>query len=218
MAQKPFKSKPGRKHRILFVRHRYNRLWRVMLLADIIIWILWWGVAYIDSYFSPPNDIYLMYFGLGLFVLMLVVFFMRNRGFVQAKTTYVLLALPLFRIRIPYTQIENVRLVLYKDIYEKIKLSGATKRFMRPYQNQTMTAIVLNEYPVPPWMLHSFLPKYLFLPTEKGFIVYIQHYLDFNTEVDSHLNQARGETAVQPTRKDKEQDDQTYDGYFNLFD
>ena len=220
MARK--RKKTGNKHRIIFIRHSLNRVWRTLFVADVILWGAWWMAPYTKiNYFSPPNDVYLFLGALLLFVLVVMALLLRNSGFVQARNKYVLLAIPFFRIRIPYENIENVRMVRYQDLWEKKGLSWANRRFMRAYRHQTVATINLNQYPVSEFLLKLFLPNYLFLPEGRGFLIYTKYYLEFNTEVDSRLNEARTTGALQPTRKDKitqTDQDEVYDGYFDIFD
>lgn len=214
------KKSNGTKHRIIFIRHSLNRVWRNLLVFDIVLWGLWWVAPYIDgAFFRPPYDVYLMLAGWLLMVLVVVALLLRNSAYVQARAKYVLLKLPFFGVKIPYENIEAVRMVLYKNIFEKKGLSWANKRFMRPYKPKTMVTLNLNKYPGSQFLLRLFVPGYMFLPDEKGFLVHTKYYLDFNTEVDSRLNEARVFSADQPSRQTgKKEEKEVYDGYFNLFD
>ena len=112
-------------------------------------------------------------------------------------------------------------MVRYQDLWEKKGLSWANRRFRRAYRHQTVATINLNQYPVSEFLLKLFLPNYLFLPEGQGFLIYTKYYLEFNTEVDSRLNEARTTGALQPTNKDKitqTDTDEVYDGYFDIFD
>lgn len=216
MAKKK-KTKPGARHIIIFVRHSLTRLFRYLLLATLIIWVIWWTAPYSPGPFRPPNDKYLAWAGTGLFILMMLVFLVRHRGFVQARSNHVLLALPLFRLKIPYTNIENMRMAQFKDLYEQKKLSWSQKRFLTPYMIHTVSVIHLHNFPVSEGLLRFFLPSYIFLPKEKGrgFVIFTDQYLEFNTEVDSRLNEYK---AVGKTRPVGKEEQAFYDGYFDLID
>ena len=215
------KKKSGTKHRIIFIRHSLNRVWRNLIVVDIILWGLWWVAPYIPgAFFRPPYDVYLMLAGWGLLAMVILALILRNSAYVQARSKSILLKLPLFRVNIPYENVEAVRMVQYNTLFDKKSMSWANKRFMRPYRPQTMSTLILNNYPGSEFLLKLFVPSYMFLPDEKGFLFYIKYYLEFNTEVDSRLNEARVFGADQPSRQDKqkEEEDNVYDGYFNLFD
>lgn len=214
------KKTKGQKHRIIFIRHSLNRIWRNLIVSDLILWGLWWIAPYIDGTpFRPPNDKYLFIGASLLMVIVVMAILMRNSAFVQARGSDVLISLPFFRVKVPYANIEGVRMVLYKNLYEKKGLSWANKRFMRPYRQKTMVTLSVKKYPGSETMLKILLPSYMFLPDEKGFLFYIKYYLEFNTEVDSRLNEARSYSAEQPSRqKITKTEEEAYDGYFNLFE
>jgi hypothetical protein len=92
-------EKPGFRHSILFIPHSINRIWRNLLLLDIVIWVSWWFAPYGARIFAPPNDIYL--FILGIFVLFVIWFFflIRHWGYVQALTTHVKVVVPFFHLK-----------------------------------------------------------------------------------------------------------------------
>ncbi len=209
------KSTSGEKHILIFVRHSLTRLFRNLLFATVIIWGVWWVAPYFDGPFTPPNDQYLFWGGVGLAALTIFVFLVRRRGFVQARSNHVLIAMPFFRLKIPYTNIESTRMEQFKDLYEKQKMSWAQKRFLTHYFAQTVSTINLHNFPVSEELLRFFLPDYIFIPRDKGrgFVIYVKHYLEFNTEVDSRLNEYR---AVGMTRPINKKEESAYDGYFDL--
>lgn len=211
------KTKPGERHVIIFVRHSLTRLFRNLLFATVIIWGVWWVVPYFPGPFSPPKDQYLFWGGTGLFAAMVLAFLIRHRGFVQARSNHVLIALPFFRLKVPYTNIEDTRMVQFKDLYERQKMTWAQKRFLTHYFAQTVSVINLHNFPVSEGLLRFFLPDYIFIPRDKGrgFVMYIKHYLEFNTEVDSRLNEYR---AVGLTRPINKKEEGPHDGYFDLIE
>lgn len=218
MAKRRKRSKPGKKHRIIFISHSLKRVWRNLLFADLVLWIIWWVAPYFDSpYFLPPNDQYLALGALILLFFMFLAFFLRSRGFIQARDGHILLRVPLFRLKIPYTHVENVRMASFREIYRGVDLNWASRRFLKPYFNETVATLMLKSFPISSGFLRIFIPSYLFLPKGTGFLVLIKDYIGFNTEVDSRLNEARNQMGFQEESQKIISDDE-YDGYFNLFD
>jgi hypothetical protein len=218
MAKKGMRSKPGKKHRIIFITHSLNRVWRNLLFADVVIWIVWFWAPYSGSpYFMPPYDQYLFYAGTILFGLMVLAFLFRKSGYVQAKTNHVLLRVPIFRLRIPFDYIENVRMASFREIYKGVNLNWAARRFLKPYFRETVATLPLKQFPLAPGLLRIFIPSYLFLPKDTGFLLLIKDYIGFNTEVDSRINVFRGQQGPATDQTEAFPKDE-YDGYFNLFD
>ncbi len=217
MAKKRKRSKSGIKHPLIFIKHSMNRIWRNLMFADLILWIAWWAAPYTPGPFAPPNDFYLMFGGIMLLFVMLIFFLMRRLGYVQARQDYVLLSLPLYKLKIPYKNIENVRMALFGDTIKSEDLKWSDRRFLRPYRNDTISVLFLKSYPKAEGLLRLMIPRYLFIPKEKGFIFLLKDFLIFNTEVDSRLNAARGMAAATPALIADAQDE-NYDGIFDMFD
>ncbi|MEN8240704.1 MAG: hypothetical protein ABFS17_02190 [Chloroflexota bacterium] len=216
MAKPRRRSKPGKKHKNLFVTHSMNRIWRRLLVASILIWAAWWAAPYAGSFLRPPFDLYLEYAGLASLGLTLLAFLMRNRGFIQARGKFVHLRGVLFRIRIPYERIDNVRMAVFREVYRGVKLSWAQRRFFKKHYKETVATLILDKYPRPRFLLRILLPSYVFLPRGDGFLVLVKDYVLFNTEVDSRLDASRDQQRFHDKSRKPGEDE--YDGYFNTFD
>ena len=209
------KRTSGEKHSIIFIRHSLTRVFRNLIFINVIIGVIWWVAPYTPGPFQPPNDVYIQWLGIFLLVVMILSLLLRNGSFVQARPTYVLLAIPLFRLKIPYDLVQNVRMVQFRDLYDRKKMSWSEKRFLNPYFPKTVATINLSKYPLAEGLLRFFLPNYLFIPREKGkgFVIYTKYYLEFNTEVDSRLNAIRSQGTAKPAKND----DIELNGYFDIF-
>ncbi len=216
------KRDSGKKYPIIFVRHSMTRVFRNLLFSTLVLLLVWWVAPYAPGFFRPPNDIYLIWIALLFMVGMIMTLFFRNGGFAQARKKFLLIKLPLFRVKVPYDAIENVRMVLFKDLYEKKKMSWSQRRFLTHYFHKTVVTVNLNSYPRAEGWLRLFLPSYLFLPKikGKGFVIYTKDYLELVTEVDSRLNESRtqemGGAVTAPKKSSATQDEMAYEGFFDL--
>ncbi|MBN2045080.1 MAG: hypothetical protein JW757_08685 [Anaerolineales bacterium] len=206
----------GKKFRIIFVRHSLTRIFRNLLFATVMVLILWWVAPYTPGFFRPPNDIYFLWAAVLFMVLMIFSLFFRNGSFVQARPQHLVIKVPFMRLRIPYDLVENVRMVVFKDLYDKKKMTWAQRRFLNPYLPRTVVRINLNKYPISPLLIQLFMPNYLILPADKGkgFVIYTKQYLELSTEIDSRLNAARVGQAE--PRKKSSDDDMGLEGFFDL--
>lgn len=181
-------STPTLKHRIIFIPHSLNRVWRNLLLLDVVLWVTFWFAPYTNSFFSPPlRDLYLLYAAVLCLGLMLLFFLIRNWGSVQAREDHVRVVVPFYRLKIPYDLIKDVRMTEFRKIFDFKTLSWANKRFLRYYRKKVVATLHLKYYPKSLGM-RIFIPKYFFLPKEAGFLFLIKDYMTFNTQVDSRLN------------------------------
>ena len=209
----------GTKFKILFVKHSLTRIFRNLLFITVIVWGIWWTAPYTPGFFSPPNDVYLLWAAILFMLLMVLALFLRNRGIIQAKPRFLLIRVPFFRLRIPYERVENVRMVLFKDLYNKKSMSWSQRRFLTYYLPRTVVRINLDKYPISPLLLRIFMPGYLLLPPGKGtgFVIYTKQYLELSTEIDSRLNAARVDpTGIQLRKKSSKKDEMSANGFFDL--
>ena len=206
----------GKKYRILFVRHSLTRVFRNLLFVTILILILWWVAPYTPGFFRPPNDIYYLWAAILFMILMVFALFFRNGSFVQARKKHLVIKAPLIRLRVPYDLVENIRMVVLKDLYDKKTMTWSQRRFLSPYLPRTMVRINLNKYPISPVLIHIFMPGYMILPQDKGkgFVIYTKQYLELSTEIDSRLNAAR--VGADAPGKKSADDNMNVEGFFDL--
>lgn len=177
--------KAGRKHKILFYRHSMDRIWRSLVLLSLVLWIVWLFAPYIPPV-MPPNDWPIEYSGYASLGLIVIFFLLRNRAYIQARKDHIRIAFPLTRVKIPYNLIETTRTLEFKMIFDNFSaLSWSQKRFLKPYYGTTLSVIFMKRYPFSLELMKLFLPNYVFLPHDIGFLFLIKDWLKFNTEVDS---------------------------------
>lgn len=213
------KKDVGKKFRILFVTHSLTRIFRNLLFITVITLGIWWAAPYTPGFFKPPNDVYLLWAAVVFLILMVLALFFRNYSVIQARPRFLLIRVPFFRLKIPYELVENVRMVLFKDLYDKKKMSWSQRRFLNHYLARTVVRINLNKYPMSHLLLSIFMPGYLLLPANKGigFVIYTKQYLELSTEIDSRLNAARVEpSGAKARKKTSMQKDMSADGFFDL--
>lgn len=213
------KKDVGKKFRILFVTHSLTRIFRNLLFITVITLGIWWAAPYTPGFFRPPNDVYLLWAAVLFMLLMILALFFRNYSIIQARPGFILIRVPFFRLRIPYDQVENVRMVLFKDLYDKKTMTWSQRRFLSHYLPRTVVRINLSKFPMSRLLLSIFMPGYLLLPPAKGtgFVIYTKRYLELSTEIDSRLNAARAEPSGAKPRKKKSSQEEIYpEGFFDL--
>lgn len=203
MERRKQKNKPASKHKILFVPHSLNRIWRNLLLLDIVLWAVWWIAPYGHSILRPPNDIFLIYAGLLVLVLMVIMFLIRNQGYVQAHDEFIKIVLPWYRLQIPYDDVSTVRMTEFKKLFTYKDLNWSDKRFLRPYFKSTVTTLHLKKYPKPFGNLKAFFPHYFFIPKDVGFLFLVKDFMMLTTEIDSRMNAYKDVHISVPTLQEE---------------
>lgn len=183
-----FRPKPGKKHPILFIPQSFNRVWRHLLLFDILLWVMWWFAPIGGKWlFSPPRDQHLLFAGIVVLILMLFFFVTRNWSYVQAREDHLRVEVPLYRLKIPYSLVKGIRMMEINRLVNFNRLNWADKRFLQKYRRKTVAALYLTYYPKG-FLMRLFIPRYLFLPKGTGFLFLVREYMVLITEVDALLN------------------------------
>jgi hypothetical protein len=139
----------------------------------------------------PPGsqtDILLMVGTLLSLGLMLWALLTRNFAAVMVYPDHVRLVTPLMRLKISYKRMRSVKPSDIRLVYQDVRLSWADKRFLKPYYGQTVITLAVRDFPIPEWVMKLFLPKYYFLPKERGYLLLIEDWMGFSTEFDSALS------------------------------
>lgn len=183
------RSPSGKKHQLLIYKHTMQRLWRMSFVADIVLWLTWW---FVGLQMTPFMADFVWYGAAITFGIAIFAFFAQRMGYVQAKTGFLLIAMPLFRMKISYQRFVSSHPVEFVQIFSPRKMRWADKRFTRPYFTKTVVAVVLNGYPLSKAILKLFLPKYTFHPQENsGLIFIVKDWMALSTEIDNYRTLAR---------------------------
>ena len=188
------KRKPaGKKHPILYYRHTMARLWRISLMADIVLWVTWW---FVGLRLSPFMNDFLWYGAVVTLVIAIFARLARNMGYVQAKADHLLLATPFLRLKISYRRIVSARPMEFVQLFSPKRMSWADRRFAEPYFGKTILVVILNGYPLSPAILRLFLSKFIFHPQESaGFVLVTPDWMALSTEIDSYQGSWRETNA-----------------------
>lgn len=183
----------GKKHPLLFYRHTMTRLWRISIMADIVLWATWWFLGPGLSLFMSD---FIWYGAVVIFIIAIFARLARNMGYVQAKADHLLLATAFLRLKISYRRIVSARPQEFVQLYSPKRMSWADRRFTEPYFGKTILAVILNGYPLSPVILKLFLSKFFFHPQERaGFILVTPDWMALSTEIDSYKSSWREENA-----------------------
>ncbi len=200
--------KAGKKYRLIFFRHSIDRVWRFILIFDVALWGAWWFAP--GTYaFAPPYDRGLKtaaWVCLGLFIFLVSI---RKGAYVQARPEHIKVKFPLYTIKIPYENVHTLMSQELGSIHDRKALKWSAYRFFKPYFGRTMLALLLKEYPRSEKIIKIFLPGYMFLPKDIGFLLYVKDWMGLSTEFDSHAAIQRTDNINLATVQD--------DSMYNLF-
>ncbi|TAK11114.1 MAG: hypothetical protein EPO32_13385 [Anaerolineae bacterium] len=180
-----------------------DRVWRSMLLLSIVLVPAWYFAPSLLGVQQGSLGDRAMMWAAALSVLgMIFTFFARRMAYVQVKSDHVLIATPLLRMKISFRRMKSLRPMELGQMYDPRRLSWADRRFLLPYFGRTILTIGVREYPHSMGVMKLFLPKYMFNPKEKGFVLLVSDWMRLSTEFDSMIDSFRGRMRENPRRQE----------------
>lgn len=185
------KSRTGKKHLLLFYYQTMTRIWKRLLAFALVLWGAWWFAPSLPS-FQPPKDEIIYYAGVAVTSIMVIIFLMRRGATIRAEQDHLIIAVPFYRLKIPYSYVKSMRITDLKHALNGVSLKKGDKKFVRRYAGDTpVSALILKEMPKPIGVLHLFFPKYMFLAEGRGMFFLLEDIMGFNAEFESQFNSSR---------------------------
>jgi hypothetical protein len=195
--------KAGKKHTILFYKHSMDRVWRSLLLLSLFLVPVWYfapGLLGIQQGTLADSAL------LGAMIVSLVgavfTFFVRNMAYIQVKSDHVLIATPFLKLKVSFRRMRSIRTMELSQMYDIRRLGWADKRFLRPYFGKTVLTIVVKDYPLGMGTMKLFLPKFMFNPMDKGFVLLVKDWMTLSTEFDTLIGSFREGLRDKPRRQE----------------
>jgi hypothetical protein len=153
------------------------------------IFLIGFGAA---AWFMLPQyqewEIYML-LGTGALALLitLILFLLRKGAYLQLYPGYLRIVTPFMRVKVGYKRILRSYTAEVSSLFPAKKMRGMRKEIIAPFMKHTAIVITLNAYPRSPWLLHTVLSPFFFIPKDKSphFILLVDNWLDFSTDLES---------------------------------
>lgn len=142
--------------------------------------------------FSDWNIYLLLGAGAFAFLVTLILFLLRKAAYLQLFPGYLRIVTPFMRVKVGYKRILRTYTAEMSSIFPANKLRGMRREILSPFMRHTAIIVTLNAYPLPSWVLHTFLSPFFFVPKDKTphFILLVNNWLDFSTDLESSRSAA----------------------------
>jgi hypothetical protein len=167
----------------------YERMMKRWLSATFWLGVFLAGFGTAAWFWLPSmnrDQIYLLW-GVGTFSLLvtLILFFLRKSSYVELLKDRLLIATPFFRVRVPYKSIKRTYTSEMNVLFPKKKLRGQRREILAPLLNNSAIVVVLTKYPMSAGILHTFLSPFFFVDKTPHFVLLVNNWMDFSTELES---------------------------------
>jgi hypothetical protein len=141
--------------------------------------------------FSDRNVYLLLGAGALAFFVTLILFLIRKAAYLQLFPAYLRIVTPFMRVKVGYKSIKRTYTAEMSGIFSK-KVRGMRREIISPFIKHTAIVLNLTAYPIAPWVLHTFLSPFFFIPKDKTphFILLVDNWLDFSTDLESSRSAA----------------------------
>ena len=202
-------AKGGRKYRLLIYEYMLNRWWPMTFLTATAIFInvgvLWAAEWYFKNPAENPLPTLSMtgqviMLAIGMICLLFTMFLLitRKMAYVQLFNDHLKLATPFLRLNISYKRIHRTTTAQIFNLFPPKSLSGWNRELIAPISGNTAIVIHLTSYPLPRISLRLFLSPFFFYDKTSHFVLAVDDWMAFSTELDSR--RAGGKALRQPPR------------------
>lgn len=189
-------AKPGRKYRLIIYQYMLNRWWPITLLLALVIFLnvgVLWGTEW---YFSIPgqdplpklsSEGGLVMLAVGVISLLFTFFILivRKMAYVRLYDDHLQMVTPFLRMNLAYKRILRSVPSRMHTLFPPKSLSSWKRDLIEPVWGETVIVIHLTGYPIPRPMLRLFLSPFFFFDNSPHFVLFVDDWLHFSTELDS---------------------------------
>ncbi|HEY3311585.1 MAG TPA: hypothetical protein VGK00_08105 [Anaerolineales bacterium] len=195
-------NKGGRKYRLLGYEYVLNRWWPVTLLLAFFIFlnvgVLWGAQMYYSTRGENPFQVLapeggVVMLGVGGICLLFSLFLLvaRKMAYVQLFDDHLRLVTPFLRLNISYKRFQRSITTQLYNLFPPKTISGWKRELVEPIMGTTVIVIYLNSFPLPRATLRLFLSPLFFHDDSPHFVLILDDWMRFSTELDSRRSQGR---------------------------
>jgi len=198
-------AKGGRKYRLIIYEYMLNRWWPVTLLIALFIFLnvgVLWGAEW--YFINPAEDplpiisssngtVMLAIGGISL-IFSLFLLITRKGAYVQLFDNHLRLVTPFLRLNVSYKRIQKSTTAQVYNLFPPKSLSLWKRDLIGPISGSTVVVIHLTSYPLSRLILRMFLSPFFFYDKTSHFVLILDDWMGFNTDLDSRRHAVKNST------------------------
>ena len=189
-------NKAGRKYKLVIYQYMLNRWWPMTLLVGLVIFlnvaVLWGSEWYFSQAGQNPlpklsgeGGTILLAVGSISLIFTFFIVAVRKMAYVRLYDDHLQMVTPFLRLNIAYKRIVRSMPTQMHSLFPPKSLSSWKRDLIEPVWGDTVVVIHLTGYPIPRFMLRLFLSPFFFYDKSAHFVLYVDDWLQFSTELDS---------------------------------
>lgn len=179
-------ARAGHKYPLIVYRHILNRWWPAMIAIGLGMF----GFAYTE-YIQPLGRFlpwrWQLCVAVGGLAILVGIFFLviRYFAYVQPFPNHLRLVTPFMRLNISYKRIKKTTATEMRYLFPYKSMSGWVRDIFSPLATKTALVIELSSYPISSTLLRLFLYRFFFKDKTPHFVILVQDWMRFSSELDS---------------------------------
>lgn len=175
-----------RRYPLIVYQHMLNRWWPPMIAMGLGMFAL----AY-SEYIHPLAQFipwrWQFFTAVGILAILVGLFFIiiRRFAYVQVFPTYLKLVTPFLRLNISFKRVTRTTATEMRLLFPPKSMSGWVRDIFAPLASKTAVVVDLTRYPISPTVLHLFLSRFFFKDKTPHFVILVDDWMMFSTELES---------------------------------
>lgn len=176
-------SRGGRRYSLVIYTAMINRWWPAILMLGLAMLGLAWGVR--QWGFEQWRWITLGLIGAFIFLLGLIMLTIRKSAYVQPFNDHLRLVTPFLRLNISYKRLHKTSSATMGALFPPKSVSKWTAQIVEPIAKMTAVVVDLYAYPVSRTALQFFLSPLFFKDKTPHFVILVDDWMRFSSELES---------------------------------
>lgn len=175
-----------RRYPLIVYQHMINRWWPALIAIGLGMFALAYA-EYIDPMAQFLAWRWQLCIAVGALAILVGLFFIviKRFAYVQVFPTYLKLVLPFLRLNISYKRVTRTTATEMRHLFPRKSMSWWVQEIFAPLANQIAVVVELNRYPISPTFLRLFFYRFFFKDKTPHFVILVNDWMLFSTELDS---------------------------------
>jgi hypothetical protein len=179
-------ARVGKRYHLVIYTHMIDRWWpAVFTLGLATVGLAWAFSRTVYGEYEPWRWIALTAIGIIVAAVGLVMFAFRKAAYVQPLDGHLRLVTPFLRLSISYKRLRRATSAQMGALFPPKSMSNWRYEIMEPLARRTAVILELNGFPTTQTVLKFFLSPFFFKDTTPHFVLLVDDWMGFSTELES---------------------------------
>ena len=192
-------TRAGKRHSLLVYKLMMDRWWSAVFALGLAS--IGFGYVFSRNQIDPSQAWrWLSMMGVGIIVTIagLLMFAFRKAAYVQAFGDHLRLVTPFLRLNISYKRIRRTATAQMSALFPPKSLSNWRAETIEPLSRKTAVVVELNGFPTTQTVLRFFLSPFFFKDASPHFVLLVEDWMRFSTEIESFRTGTDTPSAQKP--------------------